>query len=465
MGISSFRRGPARSETGSAHQLTEAGSPTQPSISGCLSGSRQHSGALPAPYRTSTVPAEFAAVLAATAEALASDPTNPQLELARGSTLYSWGRYHEARKSLACAATLGCSEPSLSLRLSWCAYYSSDLIEAERWALEAVRAAPDVSKSHHALGVVLRAQNRLVDAAAALTMGLRCDAQDFDCLATLGVCELDMGNADDAEGLFRRAILKDEKSPGAWTNLGAALCATEQDRREEALLAFERADALEQETGETVDNAVNMGATLQSMDRNQEAIALYERVLANAASVGAHANYAHSLLAAGRWTEGWWQYEFRWLKNPLLSLRPRFNRPAWDGQDLNGKTILLRIEQGFGDAIQFVRFAPDLKTLGATVLLRVGAGFADLARGFAGIDQVLDEHDATPDFDFYLHLLSLPRVLGIDLKSLPRAGRYLTVDSERTAQWAPRVAVPGSDCGLVSSGRVAQHMEPIGIVR
>ena len=147
MGISSFRRGPARSETRSAHQLTEAGSPTQPSISGCLSGSRHDSGALPARYRTGTVPGEFAAALAATAEALASDPTNPRLELLRGSTLYSWGRYHEARKSLARAATLGCSEPSLSLRLSWSAYYSSDLIEAERWALEAVRAAPDTSKS------------------------------------------------------------------------------------------------------------------------------------------------------------------------------------------------------------------------------------------------------------------------------------------------------------------------------
>src|SRR5205807_1597171 len=77
------------------------------------------------------------------------------------------------------------------------------------------------------------------------------------------------------------------------------------------------------------------------------------------------------LLASGRLAEGWNHYEFRWLGEPFLSLRPSYGRPTWSGQDLSGKTILLRAEQGFGDTIQFLRYAPRLKMMGATVVLHV----------------------------------------------------------------------------------------------
>lgn len=438
----SLRRQFAGSGTRAAHRRIEEGLPSEPSTAVGSRRGQQQSALVLAQYGNNTAASELAGALAAITDALVSEPNNPELEFARGSALYSWGRYYEARGSLDRAASLGCSEPSLSLRLGWCFYHTADLIAAEKSMAEAVRIAPDSSKSHYAMGITLRAQRRLVEAAAALTAGLRCDPEDFDCLIALGVCQLDMGNAADAETQFRRAIARNENKPGAWTNLGAALCAAEQDNRDAALQAFERANFLEQDTDENVDNAVNMGATLQSMGRIREAIGLYERVLATVPSIGSHANYAHALLAAGRWSEAWTHYEFRWLKNPLLSLRPRFAVPAWDGQDLNGKTILLRIEQGFGDAIQFVRFAPDLKAMGATVLLRVGPGFADLAKRFRGIDRVLDENAPTPEFDYYLHLLSLPRVLGVELDSLPAGGPYLSADRARSAQWAPRVSAP-----------------------
>ena len=123
---------------------------------------------------------------------------------------------------------------------------------------------------------------------------------------------------------------------------------------------------------------------------------MFERNLPTRPAVHGHLSYAHALLKAGRFAEGWEQYEFRWLQDPLLSLRAKYPRPVWSGQDLNGKTILLRSEQGAGDMIQFVRYAPMLKALGATVLLTVLPGMEKLATGFAGIDQVLDRAKPPP---------------------------------------------------------------------
>ena len=228
----------------------------------------------------------------------------------------------------------------------------------------AVARAPEWRLAYVGLGSVLLAKGDSKGADEAFRTALDLDPDDFDTLNAYGVSKLNAGDPVGAEALFRRAIDVDESRPGAWTNLGAALAAALADRVGEAIKAFERAGALEQATGEYVENEVNLGAALQSAGRHEDAIELYQRTLIKRPSVAAHANYAHSLLSTGNWERGWKHYEFRWFRQPLLGMRPRFDRPTWDGQSLDGKTLLLRIEQGFGDAIQFIRFAPMLKALG-----------------------------------------------------------------------------------------------------
>ncbi len=68
------------------------------------------------------------------------------------------------------------------------------------------------------------------------------------------------------------------------------------------------------------------------------------------------------------------------------------------------------------------------------------AGIDELAPWFSGVDRVLDRNEAVPDFDYYIHLMSLPRVFGIDVDSVPAEVPYLRVDPERAARWANRFA-------------------------
>ena len=166
-----------------------------------------------------------------------------------------------------------------------------------------------------------------------------------------------------------------------------------------------------------------------------------------------HLSYAHALLKAGELREGWEQYEFRWLEDPLLSLRPKFPRPPWQGQDLRGKTILLRSEQGAGDAIQFIRYAPLLKKMGATVLLTVLNGIDDLARWFPGVDQALDPKKPPPNFDYYVHMLSLPRLFGTDVNSIPADIPYLQVEDAKVKEWATTTTAVDRPASRTGVGR------------
>ena len=137
----------------------------------------------------------------------------------------------------------------------------------------------------------------------------------------------------------------------------------------------------------------------------------------------------------------------------MASTRPNFQQPVWSGQDLRGKTILLRAEQGFGDVIQFVRYAPSVKALGAKVLLQLNLGLERMAKSFVGIDGIWLPDQPSPAFDFYIHLMSLPGVFGTELDSIPADIPYLHAEPEKADEWARRLqSSEARKVGLVWAG-------------
>src|SRR5207302_1865395 len=117
------------------------------------------------------------------------------------------------------------------------------------------------------------------------------------------------------------------------------------------------------------------------------------------------------------------------------------------------RTIMLRQEQGFGDLIQFVRYAPILKALGATVWLHVRSGITELARGFAGVDRVFEFAESIPEFDYYIHLMSLPHVFGTELANIPTSVPYVDVGGGRIEKWTRRLGDDSRlNVGLVWAG-------------
>src|SRR5262249_55222554 len=112
-----------------------------------------------------------------------------------------------------------------------------------------------------------------------------------------------------------------------------------------------------------------------------------------------------------------------------------FLQPCWDGSPLQGRTILLHMEQGLGDMIQFLRFAPLIKEQSGTVIVECPRNLVPLFRSCAGIDRLVAEGEPLPPFDVQAPLLTLPSLLKTTLQSVPARIPYLAADPNRVENW------------------------------
>ena len=159
----------------------------------------------------------------------------------------------------------------------------------------------------------------------------------------------------------------------------------------------------------------------------------------------------------GEFPQAWAEYEYRFKIPGRTTPERHFQKPKWRGEPLRGKTLFLHAEQGFGDTIQAVRYAPLLADQGARVLLGCPPPLVALLRTVCGVAEILAEIPADLAFDFHLPLMSLPGVLGTTLETAPCDVPYLAAPAEA------RVSLPANaearvKIGLVWSG---SHSQPI----
>jgi FkbM family methyltransferase len=395
----------------------------------------------------------FGEALALTASALSQSTGDGELLFARASVLFDWGRMREAREGFLRAESRGVSRTALYLNLAWSCHLLNLTQEAERHARKAAALDPSAVAAHFGLGTILQRQKRYPAAMASYERALELAPDYADAAAGIAYCKLEQHQYSEAEDWMRRALALAADKPQYWNNLGIALA--NQERYPQALEALGRAAELESARGAPPESVVDRGFALILMGQDDAAAELYRANLPDVPDPRAHGHYALALLAHGWFREGWEQYESRWLQEPHLSHRPDFPQPVWAGQDPAGKTILLRSEQGAGDIIQFARFAVPLKALGATVVLQVRPELMQLAQGFAGADQVFAPPTPPPAFDYYVHLMSMPRVLGTEVATIPSSVPYLRVDPAKLQRWAPRFEGHGLKVGLAWAGNPA----------
>jgi tetratricopeptide (TPR) repeat protein len=220
---------------------------------------------------------------------------------------------------------------------------------------------------------------------------------------------------------------------------------------DEALASYERALVLKPDYAEAHNNK---GVVLYELRRLDEALASYERSLALRPDFAdAHHSLAMCQLMLGDFAAGWAHYEWRWRTAQFRSGSSDPGAPAWlGGEDLQGRTILLRSEQGLGDTLQFCRYVPEVAALGAEVILEVQPGLERLLERLDGVVRVVTRGQMSPH-DFQTPLMSLPLALG----AAPDVSheRYLEPDPRATAAWASRLAGTGKRrVGLCWAGGV-----------
>lgn len=156
----------------------------------------------------------------------------------------------------------------------------------------------------------------------------------------------------------------------------------------------------------------NLGGALREKGQIDEAIAYYQKALhLNPNYADAHWNMALALLLLGNFKHGWKEYECRWKIKDFIPYQRNFSQTIWNGSDITGETILLYTEQGFGDAIQFIRYVPLVVKQGARVIIECQRQLVSLFQNIEGIHQIVVRGEQLPSFDIHCPLLSLPLIL------------------------------------------------------
>lgn len=327
---------------------------------------------------------------------------------------------------------------------------------AERMMRRALAVNPNQPFYHFNLSNVLRALNRNEESLASLLHSLELKPDLVDALYNLGNVRMNEKKHEEAVTLYKRALAIKPDYVDAMCNLGGAY--RQMLRLDEAVEVFQEALNL---APQNPDLYCNLGDALHAQGKLAEAVKFYNRTLElnpnhfKACNCLCNANFdlgnlAESVswcertlaikpdfgdalmnqcllqLLLGDFANGWRNYEVRWKVYP-----PRvFNEPLWLGAPLNGASIVLYAEQGLGDSLQFLRYAPMVAAAGGRVILDLPANLRRLAAQTPGISAVVATGEPLPPFVCRTPLMSLPLAFGTTVETIPAPVPYLFAPQE-----------------------------------
>jgi tetratricopeptide (TPR) repeat protein len=299
------------------------------------------------------------------------------------------------------------------VNLSYLYIDQKSLDEALRWSRRAVELRPRFAEAYHNLGCALTKLEKYDEAIAALQQA---------------------------------ASLKPEM-PETYNNIGTVLA--EQGQYAAAIESYRRAVALRTENPDAI---YNMATAFLKLGDLPAALEHFDRAIALRPEYAeARHNRSATWLLEGDFARGLGEYEWRLRSRDYPGITLRWK--VWSGEPLAGRTIVLTPEQGLGDTLQFVRFAPLVKQLGARVLLECPPGFRPILARTPGIDGFIGPDAVAGDADCCVPLLSVPYRLETRLECVPAEVPYVFADPDLIASWRRKLGeIKGFRVGIAWQG-------------
>ena len=259
--------------------------------------------------------------------------------------------------------------------------------EALRCLQTVAQLSPDLPKLNLARGAVLKKLRRFEEAADCCRREIGRDPANADAHFNLGLVLQNLGRLDLAAAAYRQAI-----------RLRPAY----------------------------VDALVNLGVVLRESSDHEAAISHFEDAIRrNPNHPEPHWERCTTLLSLGQFERGWREYEWRWKMKNFGAQPVAYSQPQWDGSDLAGRRILLHCEQGFGDIIQFSRYAALVARRNGRVILGCPPSLRSVLETIPGVHEVATSSSNLPPFDLHTPLMSLPAIFGTTLDSIPAEVPYI----------------------------------------
>jgi len=315
-----------------------------------------------------------------------------------GLCLHELGRIDDAAGHFRLAIALEPKSDQAHYHLGKALGQLGRLDEAVQSIQTAIRLKPRFGDAHRVLAYALWRQRDLDKALKHARRAVSLKPSDAETHNMLGLILQDLGRFDDAMKCFRRCAVMRPDIPAWYTNIGNAL--VELNRLDEAIAYHRKAQQIDWDYAD------------------------------------AHYNEALAQLLAGNLRFGWEKYEWRWQQAKNSPFKPNFSQPAWRGDGaLDGKRILLHAEQGYGDTLQFVRYAPYVAARGAEVYLQVQAALKPLLSSLPSVKAVYSRDEPLPNFDLHCSLMSLPLAFSTELHTVPNIVPYIRAPEAKVREW------------------------------
>ncbi len=294
-----------------------------------------------------------------------------------------------------------------------------------------VAVEPANALNHFGLGNALAKAKRYEDAIAAYRRALSINPQLVDVYLNLSNCYSLTRRNEEAIAAVGRLIQAQPDRADAYCNLGNFLSA--MDRFDDAVIAYRRATSLDPAF---VEAHCNLAMTLVLQGKFNDAMAEFDEAIRIRPDFPeGHFRRGQLDLLLGNFARGWEGWEGRRGMTELRGPVRNFQQPLWDGGDVAGKTFLINCELGYGDTVQFIRYASLLADRGARVIVETQPEMVKLVRSVRGISEVIAQGQPLPAFDVFCPLLSLPRNFKTTVQSIPCDVPYLTPDTATVDRW------------------------------
>jgi tetratricopeptide (TPR) repeat protein len=370
------------------------------------------------------------------AGAIRQDP-KPEYLSSLGTALQRLGRREEALKVIDKAVQLEPKDAGLWKGLGDVLVQLARPADALLSFQHALKLKPDHWEAANQCGILLYQLGRLEEALAHFRLCSETQPNHALTLAMSTRCMLDLGRLEEALAYNVRAHASNPGNADICNNIGAVLQSL--DREEEALPWFDQAIRIRPDY---VAALSNKAAALYKIHRFEEAKAAYYRVKTlDPGNAVAELGLGHLHLLTGNFEAGWVGHEARLAISSTPY--PQFSQPKWLGNEaIEGKTILIRRDEGLGDSIQFARYLPMLAAQGARVILVVDDAAYPLLANLPGVSQCLpiSATGELPAFDLHCPMSSLPLAFRTRLDTIPSGVSYLPRPAETRIQvWEDRL--------------------------
>ena len=356
-------------------------------------------------------------------------------------------------------------------------------VDAEQVLRRSLKLNPDDACTHFNYGNVLLGLERLDDALAAFSRALHLNPRLAEAHLNRGNILMLRKRFKEALACFDAAVRIDPDYAEAFSNRGNAL--EKMERFDEALTSCDRALYLSPRNAELhasranllgrlrrydealrdisvalslrPDNAAfhyNHGNILIQVSRYDDALVAFEKALAlEPEFADAHFNEGLCQLLLGDMERGWKKYEYRLQMPEYLDLKRDFGRPMWvGGSSIDGQTILIHPEQGFGDMLMACRYVPLLAEQGARVVLEVKPELVRLMEGLDGVSTLVARGEAVPPFDVHCPIMSLPLAFNTRSETIPSIVPYLGIPKENVDHWRSKLGDSRFKVGIAWAG-------------